>query len=373
MPAFKQLHLESQGEMDSNCEERSAFCLDWFGDALQVIEFVKTFGDKISQGIEETNSELKDFNVTFDAAQFEPFLSNVEQFRAGLDNRSEKLRKDFLQIVLLLIKAAINNSTKPKSDSDDEEEDDENEEENEELVEANSNSKELTNQNGDGSLCAPKKEPNSPEDDEIYLMNKLSSLECNESTYSELIRLYLKRSLLDLNKRRATYSFNSDVTQGLHDRLAILSKALELRSFESLDVAYKANILAYLCDELLQTGYYEISNAMTSSSNANGVDAGASDEAEVGPVARSVDEAIDELNEIKREKWALESQIRQIKVEKLSAIALPELNKNEPIEESEKEKALEKQKKIAAQYDKKLAQVEKKREQLKDSYETSAN
>ena len=220
---------------------------------------------------------------------------------------------------------------------------------------------------------------NEEEEDDVYLINKLNSIEINDSTYSEVLRLYFVRCLNELKQRRAKYSFQIDVTQGLFERLSLFTSSLENKSFDLLLPAVKANIMAFICDELLSTSSYD-NRDNQAEENAN--------QDECGIIVKDLDQTLEELNEIKHEKWQLESKTRSIKMEKLNAsvqlnnmtqkiASLKEVKEGEPpIDEKELanlEKEKEKQQKLVQQVEKKLAQIDKKRAQLKKTFDKCTN
>ena len=221
---------------------------------------------------------------------------------------------------------------------------------------------------------------NEEEEDDVYLINKLNSIEINDSTYSEVLRLYFVRCLNQLKQRRAKYTFQLDVTQSLHERLSLFTSSLETKSFDLLLPALKANIMAFICDELLSTSSYDDrDNQAEESANQD----------ECGIIVKDLDQTLEELNEIKHEKWQLESKTRSIKMEKLNASVqlnnmaqqiarFKEAKEGEPVAIDEKElanleKEREKQQKLVQQVEKKLAQIDKKRVQLKKTFDKCTN
>jgi hypothetical protein len=118
MPCFKQLHTDNDDSAG----------LEWIGDTLQVIEFMQTFGSKLKESLAlsasasaEINSNGCDLNlISSDSSnngsesnmECVNILENIESFRLGLQNKSDKLRKEVLNLVQLLLKSVINNNIK---------------------------------------------------------------------------------------------------------------------------------------------------------------------------------------------------------------------------------------------------------------------
>ena len=312
MPDFRQLHGDPETSMneDDSQSQMSHIKLDWISDSLQTIEFLVTFGDKLQESLETGEAE---------PFQFGTILTNIELFHRGLENKSEKLKREISQIVQLLLRCLLSN------------------------IAAHSSSL-----NDDGE-----------EDDDFYLVNKLNELDCTDLTYSELLRLYVKRSLLLLRQRRqfTVNKFNTDVTAELCGRLEVFTTSLGNQTFDQLSPGLKASLMAFLCDELLST-----SSSMDFENRTTSADQGIQEEDGVSCVVNDLDATIDELNALKHEKWQLESKTRQLKTEKYAA----EKQHVEPTESN-------KHHKLVVQLDKKLAQFDKKRIEIKQDHDRCAN
>ena len=167
-----------------------------------------------------------------------------------------------------------------------------------------------------------------------------------------------KRRELTANK------FNIDVTLDLFESLRLYLNSLELKTFDQLDTAVKASIMAWLCDELLSSSSINDTNEAISQDEYRLTSC----------IVQDLDQTIEELNELKHEKWQLESKIRQTKTEKLTAsVNLSKILKEETKPEQETFQQKEKQQKLVQQIDKKLTQIDKKRIQVKQSHDKCLN
>lgn len=291
--------------------------IDWMGDAMQVIEFLNTFGPKLSESLNENENGAPGENDSFANV-----LSSIESFRLGICNKNEKLKREITQIAKLLVMCLVNTIGNTKSS----------------LIDQSS--------------------------EDFYLINKITNIECNDITYSEIMRLYIKRSYCFLRKRRELTSnkFNIDVTLELFNRLETYLENLSMHTFEFLGPKIKVGIMAYLCDELLSTSPIEDLNNLH---NQEMIDENNDDSS---CVVYDLDEAIDEFHSLRQEVCQLDSKRRQLKAEKqtinIQISAMPEDTK--PADKDKQQKAVNK-------LDKTLTQLEKKRVQLKNESEKCSN
>ena len=322
MPAFKQLHLDAdQTTADQNESSREA-TLDWLGDTLQVIEFMHTFGDKLRESLkfEPNANELGVDADTANAAENSnlndpnnaSILSNAESFRIGLQNRSEKLRKEVLNLGQLLLKSVIRNNFRASVESATGDETSGAEEEAEE----------------EATDAVRSDDATTAEQDDLALIKRLHAFECNELTFSELLRLYFLRCLSHLKRRRAkqeyqNLTFGIDVTSTFMAKLKLFTSLLEVKSFDLLEASVKASMMAYLCDELLTTTNYDmdeefagmsvagggVNGGSGAASNANNIN-GAVNGAQInsgeysnqdGLIVKELEQTIEELNQVKRD------------------------------------------------------------------------
>jgi len=342
-----------------NEEEKTE--LNWIGDSLQVIEFVNTFGTKLADSLKAKSPEQQNTNEASDFSQFNSILSSLESFRSGLENKNEKFKREISQLVQMLLKCAINTISERNINL------------NESLNKINEfkedDEEDFHNNQDEKAIIAVKNISRLVDEDDFYYIKRLKQLEANDSTYSELLRLYIKRSMYYLKQRRELNAnrFNIDVTIDLFESLKSYLANLETKTFDQLDSAYKASIMAWLCDELLLSG--DLSNE-NSNQDENHV---------VSCVVQDLDQAIEELNELKHEKWQLEAKSRQTKTEKLNAtVILNKFKKNEDetsleLTSERDSEILKKTQKSIQQIDKKLCQIEKKRVHVKQSYEKCLN
>ena len=127
MPELKQLHVSEERTVSlplpANLDVTS-LALDWLGDSLQVVEFLSTFGEKLKESIEGESCESaagasaqaqSDEVAVF---QFSSMISSIDSFRCGLENKSEKLRKETTYLIQFLLKAAINNTNSSSAELD---------------------------------------------------------------------------------------------------------------------------------------------------------------------------------------------------------------------------------------------------------------
>ena len=261
MPELKQLHVDSNEDEDEE-EGDVDDSTEWLADFFQVVEFLNTFGEKLKSSLSQESATNED------NFQFPTILTNAESFRQCLENKSEKLKKELSNMVQLLLKCLMRNM-------------------------------------GQTSSNAESNEMNEEESDDLYQINRLNELECNDLTYSELLRLYLKRAYNALKQRRqlTRARFNIDVTKDLFERLGLWTEMLENKTFEWLKPVLKTSILAFLCDELLSSDAMGQEEEETRGSNI---------------VLQQVDQAVDDFNQVKHEKWELETKARQLKTEKIS-------------------------------------------------------
>jgi hypothetical protein len=320
MPQFKQLHAESNGNDKTLLE--NDFNLDWIGDTLQVVEFMHTFGDKLRESLklDGVNSEINTSemathlaeNGTAESNDHTMVLSNIESFRLGLQNKNEKYRKEVVNLVQLLLKSVIKNNYKTADNASADEDSNEDEE-------SNDNSFENTDVDNESKI-----ETNHIVDkDDLAMIKRLNELDCNELTFSELLRLYFLRCLNNLRIRRVKQEnqnlhFGIDVTAGFYDKLKLFTSLLETKSFDLIEANVKASMMAYLCDELLTTTNYELDeefesvngvNNLTSNGtmNANAVVNGCPISSvdgsnQDGIIVKDLEQTIDELNTVKLTK-----------------------------------------------------------------------
>jgi hypothetical protein len=364
-----QLHLSPDlaNSIESIDQEDSTLLnLDWNADAILVIEFINTFGDTLIESLDsESNSSNNPQQDTESNSieNFQSILSNIESFRLGLENKNEKFRKEIKDLIVLLLKCSINNTNFSKL-----------------AISNNIN----TNIN-----------ENEEDNDDAFMISKLNQLEINDQTYSEILRLYLKRSLNELLIRRSKFTFQIDCTKSLVDRLKLLTDALKIKQFDLLQPNLKANIMSFLCDELLNTSNFDFTENNNININNNNSDEEEEIESDVemdddriGLVVNDLDKAIDDLNDLKHEKWQLDTKMRQVRTEKLNTIAqmnteiqkISEKYKNEEQTDELKskldkeiEKEKEKYQKNLNQFEKNLNQIEKKRTNLRKTYEKASN
>lgn len=360
--------------------------LNWFGDCLQVIEFVNTFGSKLVEPLNKANKSTQSdtqLNENNDF-QFSSILSNLELFRSGLENKNEKLKREIVHLLQLLLKCAIKTISDRNMNIND-------------SINRNNESKEEDDDDddNDGNDSSPKDDDlKLVNEDDFYYVKRIKQLEMNDSTYSELLRLYIKRSLFYLKQRRelTAKKFNIDVTLNLFESLKNYNQSLNEKTFDQLETPIKASIMAWLCDELLTS-----SSSIAGGAGGDSNEMANQDEYRVAScVVSDLDQAIEELTELKHEKWQLESKSRQIKTEKLTAAinlnkmlvkktetttdsSLTETTDTHPTQEQEtinesfNSKEKDKQQKSIQQIEKKLTQNEKKRLQVKQSYDKCLN
>ena len=394
LPELKQLHLEksaNEKDLESN--------LDWIGDTLQVVEFMNTFGDKLRESlkIDGANSEINAVdmssgeNGTAENNDHMTVLANIESFRLGLQNKNEKFRKEVGNLVQLLLKSVIKSTLKGDKEPSDH-------------VDSANVSFDDTNENEtnmDSNISIE-------DQDDLAMIKRLNAFDCNEMTFSELLRLFFTRCLNSLRIRRAKQEnqnlhFGIDVTTVFYDKLKLFISLLETRSFDLIDANVKASMMAYLCDELLTTTNYELDDEFTSlnsvQNNANSVVNGCpvtsvDGSNQDGIIVRDLEQTIEELNAAKHEKWILESKTRSLKTEKLTAtIKMKKSKKNEtnntpiqpvvsphPSESSSTDfvnmdnthavdTENDKNQKSLQQIEKKLTQIDKKRIGLKRTFD----
>jgi hypothetical protein len=529
MPNFEELHINNHSYLvDENSSSSSLFSLDWMADSLQVIEFVKTFGERLKKCAEISSSSIVSLTTNINTnhnqvsssiseigatsndsvlvnSENSSILDSLEAFRLGLENKSEKYKREIIQLTFMLIKSAISalddDSSENESDENSEEEDSEDDDDSADEKFENSKSNETkqslentktqsislviednktqtkiddpspTEQNSNynnidkiknekSNIFQSSESANNLQQQhhhylDHYYMNKLEKLECNESSYSELIRLYMRRSLINLRRRRQLFKFDIDVTRDLYERLVLLTNMLENNTFDMLAPSYKASIMAFLCDELLNSSVNdfefdlsqmnrqekqkseqfnqndELSNNNNNENNNMVFDEGTEnvnsqklndsslvlplselnmlDERRVSMIAAELDSTIDELNDLKKEKWSIETKLRSLKMEKIttnmtlnklrvdiarltgSESSLPSvlnqftltdnssssvINSIESMDQAHRDEQLElkrkesdKQQKSMVQLEKKISQLEKRRFQIKTDYD----
>lgn len=215
--------------------------LDWLGDSLQVFEFLNTFGHKLKE----------------DCLDFSTIQSSIELFRSGLENRNDKLRKEMNNLTQLFVKLLVKTNTDLAEDEDN-------------------------------------------QIDDIYLINNLHKMEINELTFSEILRIFLKRSFSFLIKRRSDHIFQVDVTHNLTSRINLYIEGLEANNFEFVKPTIKSGILAFLCDELLQN--------LNLDSNQSEQDIDSS-----SMIVNHIDQTLETLSRLRQDKSQLDSKIRSSK------------------------------------------------------------
>lgn len=274
----------------------------WVGDALQVIEFIGQFAPKLRESLTEDDST----GVEIDS--FENVVADINVFRQGIENKSDKLRREIAQIVQLLLRCLSQTLGK-------------------------------TN------------DPDLPSSDDSFLLNKMTKIECNENTYSEILRLYVKWSFVILTERRKLTNgkFNIDVTADLHTRLQLFLDSLKSNNFDYVQPAVKVSIMAYLCDELIST-----SPLLDLYGVQNNQEMVYQDDNTVSCVVEAIDETIDEFHSLRQEICQLDSKKRQLRGEKLSATSLINLTITPQPDK-------DKQQKVVAKLDKAISQLDKKR------------
>ena len=358
MPEFKSFAKETEstgsGLEDTGVSTRKDAEAEtnkgWLADSIQVIEFLVTFSDKLKESLIESDN-----NNASKIEAFDTVLSSLEQFRQGIENKSEKLKREIIQIVQLLLKCLLNTITQEADTPSD----------NKSIVDTSSK--------------------------DYYLINKLKNIECTDLTYSEILRLYIKRSFIFMEARRklTANKFDIDVTAGLYNQLTNYLDKLSANTFEYLEPELKVSILAYLCDELLSTSPIEDLNNLH---NQELIDYDNLDD--YSCVVYDLNDAIDEFHTLKQEICQLDSKRRQLKTErsvanvKLNSItgvavalvvengeqsSLPptSIATTATAEVSEKERLA--QQKCVTKLDKALAQLEKKRAELKNDLDKCSN
>lgn len=372
MPCFKQLQTDN----DSG--------LEWIGDTLQVIEFMQTFGNKLKESLAASTTTAEVISNGGDLAHSDSsnssdsnsdclvILENIESFRQGLQNKSAKLRKEVLNLVQLLLKSVINNNIKAAT-----------------LVEQEDND------DGEEEVEGETPPLNDADSDELSMIKRLSLFECNDLTFSELLRLYFLQCLNNLRLRRVKQEnqnlyFGIDVTSPFYEKLKVFTELLEDKSFELLEAGQKASMMAYLCDELLTTTNYDLQeedvqnsavNTVNSVNNGNSVVNGCHNTNSIeysnqdGIIVKDLEQAIEELNQAKHEKWQLDSKTRSLKTEKLTAtLNLKKQSKKHPESPANDQTApldpeKDKTEKNLQSIEKKLVQIDKKRQALKRTFE----
>jgi hypothetical protein len=156
----------------------------------------------------------------------------------------------------------------------------------------------------------------------LAMIKRLNELDCNELTFSELLRLYFLRCLNNLRIRRVKQEnqnlhFGIDVTAGFYDKLKLFTTLLETKSFDLIEANVKASMMAYLCDELLSTTNYEldeefesvngVNNLTSNGPNANAIVNGCPISSvdgsnQDGIIVKDLEQTIDELNTVKLTK-----------------------------------------------------------------------
>lgn len=319
----------------------------WLADSLQVIEFLVTFSDKLKESLIEAD----DNNAT-KIEEFSTVLSSLEQFRLGIENKSEKLKREIIQIVQLLLKCLLNAITQ-------------------EADTPNDNKTPVID-----TTCK-----------DFYLINKLKNIECSDLTYSEILRLYIKRSFafLEVRRKLTANRFNTDVTGELFKRLENYLEKLSANTFDNLEPTLKASIMAYLCDELLSTSPIEDLNNLH---NQELIEYDNLDD--YSCVVYDLNDAIDEFHAMKQEICQLDAKRRQVKTERSVAInklvsiesalsVTTTTTVNEALSQSQNvnpqvnEKEKQAQQKCVTKLDKALGQLEKKRAELKKDLDKCSN
>ena len=386
LPDMQPLHVAADDADDEQASiDQSLASMDWLGDSLQVVEFVRTFGDKLKEWLASTiasesattaatttttttttstattsssnasepststllllqllptvgssDGSCEQLGGSSASYQFESIVSSVESFRLALENKSDKMRRELGQLAQLLTRLAVHNAarlinttttTKRKSPTDENVNEDEDE-------------------------------------DDAHFMRRLAALELGELTYGEIMRLYMRRALLELEKRRRRCRFSVDVTQALRARLDVWTRALRRHAFEQLAPPLKAAALAFLCDELLNACSSFVETAADAqqqqqstggtrktnkrSENNDGDDqnrdddddedendenememereeeqmqAVACDESTADVLVKEIDAAIEQLAAVKHERWQIEQKARALRAERLNAAA----------------------------------------------------
>ena len=205
MPDFKPLH--DTEPINDQEEDKESNRINWLGDCLQVIEFITTFSTKLNESLNKNKAETTE---TTEMLQFSTILNNLESFRSGLENKNDKLKREISHLVQLLLKCAINTISDKNlnlnnlNKSTDFKED--------EYINIEDDKQEL-----DRSAVKL------TDEDDYYYVKRIKQLEVNDTTYSELLRLYIKRSYYHLKKRRelTANKFNIDVTLDLFESLRL--------------------------------------------------------------------------------------------------------------------------------------------------------
>ncbi|CAF0946046.1 unnamed protein product, partial [Brachionus calyciflorus] len=233
---MQQKYLKKIPDFENLNEKLNHDNLSWLGDTLQIIEFLKNFSTQILQSINLIDDQYQ--------VDLSPLTNSINNFYSSL--KSYKFKKELFEFVQILIKILLYNQE-------------------DEFIEEF-------------------------KDDESFLITNINYFDVNESSFSEILRLYFVKSLKTLESHRISLRFNLDITHNLVLKLENFISELNVKNFEFLNIETKASMISHLCDDLLQNstfmqmGYNELE---PKSSNL---------------IIEYIDENIEKINKLKQDK-----------------------------------------------------------------------
>lgn len=214
--------------------------LSWLADALQTIEFVGNFGPILAKGdLVEPQIDLA-------------ILNSIPNFILSLKNL--KYKKELNELVQIMVKILLDDHTIDLNEEFD--------------------------------------------DDENFLISNIRNFEMNESTFSEILRLYFVKSLKNLKFHRNSSTFEVDITSDFEKKIQNFIQELEIEHFDWLKIETKAAILAHLTDDLLQNSSFLQNSSLDQEMRHPNV------------ITDQIEETIENLNKLKQDKIQLNHKIR---------------------------------------------------------------
>ena len=322
MPNYKKINGTTNIKEKEEDTETIVQTNEIISNYLMIIEFINNFKVQLTIDTEEKE-------------QTHCCTMTYKQFYLGITNRNKKFSTQIINLVRLLLKLLINDY----KDS---------------LIIQNGaiNNDNIKNNNNNTSNavaaaggCCNNNNGNNNSNNGLMSRNyirtksgfKINDLKLSNNNYSEVLRLYLVEKK---RQQEHLFSFNNFKNIEFSD-LSYLNEAcveLEKKSFEILGYDLKCKLLAYFCNELLQSKY----------------------------CLDELDEVIDDLNKYKHEKWQVECKLRDLKGKKyLDMVKQQQQQQNgndvDNIEDTSK------------QNDKKLTNLNKRQIQLKELVDDSFN
>lgn len=218
--------------------------LSWLADAFQTIEFLASFGETLPKTLVDRDENQADFGI----------LKSLKNFFLALKNF--KYKKELNGLVQIMLKILLDDQT---SELNEEAEDD---------------------------------------DDEEYLISNIRNFEINESTFSEILRLYFVKSLKNLKSYQINCKFELNITADLDQKIQNFIKELEINHFDMLKIETKASILAHLTDDLIQNSSFLQNSSLDQESRQPNV------------ISNQIDETLENLNKLRQDKIQINHIIR---------------------------------------------------------------